>query len=46
MSVRKMLLVCVLVTVTILPLLGCNGKTDKPAKSGPKAPSTNTTNAE
>ena len=46
MSVRKMLLVCVLVMVAILPLTGCKGKTDKPAKGGSTTASSNTTNAE
>jgi len=46
MSVRKMLMVCLLAMVAILPLMGCKGKTDKPAKSGAAARSSNTTNAE
>ena len=48
MSVRKMVLVCVLAMVAILPLMGCQGKADKPAKSGSGSParSSNTTNAE
>jgi hypothetical protein len=46
MSVRKILIVCMLAMVSILPLVGCKGKTDKPAKSGSAARSSNTTNAE
>ncbi|MHB8972393.1 MAG: hypothetical protein ACYC3X_21095 [Pirellulaceae bacterium] len=48
MSVRKMLLVCVLAMAATLPLMGCQGKADKPVKSGggaAPAPSSNTTNA-
>lgn len=45
MSVRKMLMVGVLAMVAILPLMGCKGKAEKPAKGGSTAPSSNTTNA-
>lgn len=37
MTIRKMLLVCVLVAAAILPLVGCNGAADKP-KGGDTAP--------
>jgi hypothetical protein len=46
MIVRKMLIVCVLAVVAILPLVGCKGKADKPAGSGSGARSSNTTTAE
>ncbi|MHB0957621.1 MAG: hypothetical protein ACYC6N_20290 [Pirellulaceae bacterium] len=46
MSVRKMLLACVLAMVSILPLMGCGDKTTTPAGSGSPAPSSNTTVAE
>ncbi len=48
MSVRKMLLVCVLAVAAILPLVGCKGSTDKKPSGGGPAPSktSNNTTAE
>ncbi len=49
MSVRKTLFVCVLALFVTLPLVGCNGSTDKAKPSGGRSipsPTSNTTNAE
>ena len=46
MTMRKMLLVCVLAAAAILPLVGCQGSKDKP-KGGDTAPAkTSNTTAE
>lgn len=43
MTVRKTLMVCVLALAAVLPLMGCKGKTDKPASGGSAPRSSNTT---
>jgi hypothetical protein len=43
MTIRKMLLVCVLVSAAILPLVGCKGATDK-SKGGEKTAPAKTSN--
>jgi hypothetical protein len=47
MSVRKLLLVCVLAVAAILPMVGCKGSTDKkPGGDAAPAKTSNTTTAE
>ncbi|NLX56164.1 MAG: hypothetical protein GXY58_13720 [Planctomycetaceae bacterium] len=44
MTIRKMLLVCVVLAAVVLPMVGCQGSADKPktGDAGP-APTSNTT---